>query len=137
MTKEQFQALAEAYGGEIARWPAAMRDEAALFAASEPAQAQAVLAREAALDAALDAAPRPAPAPSALYDRILADAPGLPRRLRWRLWLTPAGLGAALAGAAAAGVVLGAQLGDRSTTGAEASAQAVADLDVSTVAEVG
>lgn len=137
MTKEQFQALAEAYGGEIARWPAAVRDEAALFAASDPGSAQAVLAREAALDAALDAAPRPAPAPSALYDRILADAPSRPRRARWRLWLTPAGLGAALAGAAVAGLVLGAQLGARSTSRVEASAQAVADLDVSTVAEVG
>ena len=137
MTKEQFQALAEAYGGEIARWPAAVRDEAALFAAREPGEAQAVLAREAALDAALDAAPRPAPAPSALYDRILADAPNRPRRARWRLWLAPAGLGAALAGAAVAGLLLGAQLGALSTSGTEASAQAVADLDVSTVAEVG
>lgn len=136
MTKEQFQALAEAYGGEISRWPAAMRDEAALFAAAEPTLTQAVLAREAELDAALDQLPR-ATASAALHERILADAPGRPRRVRWRLWLTPAGLGAALAGAAAAGLVLGVQLSDRSAIDYNASAQAVADLDVSTVAEVG
>lgn len=136
MTKEQFQALAEAYGGEIARWPANLRDEAALFAAAEPEAARAMLAREAGLDAALDLLPR-VTASAALHERILADAPGRPRRARWRLWLTPAGLGAALAGVAAAGLVLGVQLGDRGSINSEASAQAVADLDVSTVAEVG
>lgn len=136
MTREQFQALAEAYGGEIARWPAALREAATLFAAAEGEWAQAVLAREAELDAALDELPR-ATAPAALYERIVADAPGPRRRARWRLWLTPAGLGAALAGAAAAGLVLGVQVGERRSINSDASAQAVADLDVSTVAEVG
>ena len=134
MTKERFQALAEAYGAAIAGWPAAVREEAALLAAADPAFAQAVLARELQLDAALDALPR-ATASAALLERILASAPS-PRR-RWRLWLAPAGLGAALAGAAAAGLLLGVQLGQSSAVSPEASAQAVADLDVSTVQEVG
>lgn len=133
MTKERFQALAEAYGAEIAGWPAEYRDDAALLAAADSAFAQAVLAREAQLDAALDALPR-VPASAALVERILASAPA-PRR-RWRLWLAPAGLGAALAGVAAAGLLVGVQLGASSSVNAEVSAQAVADLDVSTVQEV-
>lgn len=134
MTKTRFKALAEAYGAEIAGWPAEVREEAALLAAADPAFAQAVLARESKLDAALDALPR-ATASSTLHERIVASAPA-PRR-RWRLWLAPAGLGAALAGVAAAGLLLGVQLGQGSSISPEASAQAVADLDVSTVPEVG
>lgn len=134
MTKTRFKALAEAYGAEIAGWPAEVREEAALLAAADPAFARAVLARESMLDAALDALPR-ATASSTLHERIVASAPA-PRR-RWRLWLAPAGLGAALAGVAAAGLLLGVQLGQGSSISPEASAQAVADLDVSTVPEVG
>jgi hypothetical protein len=134
VTKTRFKALAEAYGAEIAGWPAEVREEAALLAAADPAFAQAVLARESKLDAALDALPR-ATASSALYERIVASAPAL--RRRWRLWLAPAGLGAALAGVAAAGLLLGVQLGQGASISPEASAQAVADLDVSTVPEVG
>ncbi|HKR88362.1 MAG TPA: hypothetical protein VJS38_09310 [Phenylobacterium sp.] len=137
MTKDEFQQLAEAYGGDVARWPLGLREDAALFTAQDPLSAQATLAREASLDAALDTLPR-APAPRELYDRIIADAPaGRRRRRLWRLWLAPAGVGAALASVAAAGLVLGAQLGQQSAITAEASAQAVADLDVSAVAEEG
>lgn len=136
MTKEEFQQLAQAYGGEVARWPAALREEAALFAASEAGFAQAVLACEARLDAALDELPR-APASAELFGRIVASAPPLRRRPRWRWWLAPAGLGAALASVAAAGVIIGAQVGEHTAVSAETSAQAVADLDVSSVAEEG
>jgi hypothetical protein len=136
VTKEEFQQLAEAYGGGIARWPAARRDEAALFAASEPDYAQAVLAREARLDAALDELPR-APASAELFERVVAAAPPLRRRTRWRWWLAPAGLGAALASVAAAGVIIGVQVGAQSAMSGETSAQSVADLDVSSVAEAG
>lgn len=138
MTKDEFQQLAETYGGEVARWPAGVREEAALFAAQDPAFTGAALAREALLDAALDALPRPQ-ASRDLFDRIVAEAPAArrPRGRAWRLWLAPAGVGAALASVAAAGVILGVQLGQQSAVSAEASAQAVADLDVSTVAEEG
>lgn len=135
MTKEQFQALAEAYGGDIARWPAAAREEASLLAAAEPGFAQAALARESRLDAALDALPR-LEAPHALYERIVASAPAQ-RRRRWPAWLAPVGVGAALAGATAAGLIIGVQLGAASAVDAAASAQAVADLDVSGIAEEG
>jgi len=138
VTKDEFQQLAETYGGEVARWPAGVREDAALLAAQEPDFAGAVLAREAELDAALDALPRPQ-ASRDLFDRIVAEAPAArrPRVSFWRLWLAPAGIGAALASVAAAGVMLGVQLGQQSAVSAEASAQAVADLDVSTVAEEG
>ena len=49
MTRERFQELAEAYGGDVARWPVASRDAAAVMLAAEPAFAQGVLANAATL----------------------------------------------------------------------------------------
>jgi hypothetical protein len=111
MTHERFEALAEAYGGDVARWPAEVRDGAALLMAGEPDVTRAALARAGALDAALDAW-RPAPASASLIDRIVAAAPRL-RRPRWLAWLSPAALGAGLAAACAAGVVVGVQMSDQ------------------------
>jgi hypothetical protein len=136
VNRERFEDLAWAYGGELARWPDALREDAALLAAADPAFATDVLARAADLDATLDALPR-ATASSRLYDAVLATAPARRPRRSWRFWLGPAGLGAALAGAAAAGVILGAQVGGFASTRTEVSAESVADLDVSTVSEFG
>lgn len=136
MTKEEFQQLAAAYGGDVTRWPAAQREEAAVLAAAEPVFAESVMTQESRLDATLDALPRAAVS-AALVERIVAGAPPLRRRRRWTLWAAPAGLGAALAGIAAAGVVIGVQLGEHSALNAETSAQAVAALDVSSVSEAG
>jgi hypothetical protein len=69
LTKEQFQSLADAYGGEIARWPADVRDQAGLLAAAHPAFAQMVLTQASRLDAALDALLRPT-ASRMLFDRL-------------------------------------------------------------------
>jgi hypothetical protein len=134
--KQRFEDLAGAYGGDIARWPAAVRDEAALLATAEPEFARAVLTAEGALDAALDEAPR-APASSALFEQIVAAAPPLRRRKSWRMWIAPAGLSAGLAAATAAGLLAGAQLSWTSRAGVETSSQAVADLDVSSISEIG
>ncbi|MDB5477338.1 MAG: hypothetical protein JWP49_2849, partial [Phenylobacterium sp.] len=76
MTHEQFEALAEAYGGDVARWPGGARDTAALLMAAEPGFTQGVLARAGALDAALDAW-RPVPASARRIARIVAAAPCL------------------------------------------------------------
>jgi hypothetical protein len=136
VTKERFEELAAAYGADLARWPAEVRDEAALFIAAELAFAQEVLAREEALDAALYALPAQT-ASAALFERIVETAPPLRRRrLRWLAWLAPAGLGAGLAAATAAGVILGVQLSQQaSTTTAAANdgatARAIAEVDVS------
>ena len=108
MTSERFAALAEAYGGDVARWPAAEREAAAALMAAEPAWARTTLAQAAELDEAL-AAFTPPRVSGELAARIAAGAPKTGRR--WRLWLTPAGIGAGLAAACAAGLMLGVQLG--------------------------
>jgi hypothetical protein len=107
MNAERFQSLADAWGGAIARWPAAEQDAAFAFLASDAAVADAVLAQARALDAMLDEA-APAMVSAVLRDRIIAAAPSerpAPGRL-WR-WLTGAGVGAGLAVATAAGIVAG------------------------------
>jgi hypothetical protein len=107
VTKERFEALAEAYGGDIARWPADVRDAAAVLMTAEPEFAQGVLGRESGLDAALDGWPRPTPSRD-LIERIVATAPRpRPRRTGW---LMPLSLGAGLAAACAAGLIVGVHL---------------------------
>jgi hypothetical protein len=130
MTRERFEILAEAFGGDVARWPAAEREGAALLMAAEPAWAQAALARAAVLDAAL-AACAPPRASAALTDRIVATAPRpRPSAARWGFWLAPAGLGAGLAAACAAGVLLGGRIAPLPHPPSEtAQAAAIADED--------
>lgn len=111
MNRDRFETLAETYGGDIARWPAEARDAATELLVREPEFARTVLARAAELDEALAAYAVEAPS-AALTGRILAAAPR-PARARWRAWLTPAGLGAALAAAGVAGVLVGAEVAQR------------------------
>ncbi|RAK65466.1 hypothetical protein [Phenylobacterium kunshanense] len=107
MTPERFETLAEAFGGNVDRWPTAERTEASRLIAADPAWTGRVLARADELDAMLASAALPV-ASGALVDRIVAGAPRA--RPRWPAWLAPAGLGAGLAAACAAGVMLGMQL---------------------------
>ena len=74
MTPERFAGLADAYGGDVARWPAPERDAAAAFMTDAPARAATILAEASALDAWLDAAPTPQ-ASAAMVGAILAAAP--------------------------------------------------------------
>ena len=128
MTPERFEALADAFGGDVARWPEAEREAAAALMAAEPARVRDILARADALDAAL-AAYSPPRAGTGLMDRIVAGAPkGLPQR-RFR-WLVPAGMGAGLAAACAAGMVLGARLSAPPIQDPDAIVTAVSDEDV-------
>ncbi len=78
MTRERFEVLAQAYGGELARWPDAERDAATLLAVSDAAFAQGLLAEAGDLDATLDAWRAPQ-ADAALREAIIAAAPS-PRR---------------------------------------------------------
>lgn len=133
MNRQRFQELAEAYGGEVARWPLAEREAAALLMAEDPDFTRQTLAEADSLDALLDAW-RPAPASSRLMEAILAVAPAPRPQPRWRGWLMPAGLGAGLAAACAAGVLFGVQLEQRAA-GGDASVSAVADLDLSGLSE--
>jgi hypothetical protein len=109
MTRERFEALAEAYGAAIPRWPAEERAAAQAWLAAEPEAGRAILARAEALDAALDAW-RPMTASHALRERVIAAAPRAIRgAIRWT-WVWGAGAGAGLCAATAAGLVMGVAL---------------------------
>jgi hypothetical protein len=113
MSLARFEALAEAYGGDVSRWPAEARDAAAMLMAEEPVFTGEALARAGALDAALDSWRSP-PTPAGLTERIAAVAPR-PRRRGWPAWLSPAALGAGLAAACVAGVVAGVNVSQRAS----------------------
>jgi hypothetical protein len=129
MNRERFQTLADAYGGDIARWPEAQRAAAREFTHAEPAWTAARLAEAAGLDAIL-AQPAPGVAGD-LVGRVLAAAPRpLPRW--WTRWLAPAGLAAACA----AGLIVGAQVSQvADVAGDEAVVTAVADDELSLYAD--
>ena len=131
MTPERFATLAEAFGGDVACWPDAEREAAATLMAADPAWAEPVLARAGELDAAL-AAFSPPRAATGLMDRILADAPRpRPAARRWTGWFVPAGLGAGLAAACAAGMVMGAQMSAPTPVEGDALVTAVSNEDLS------
>ena len=111
MTHERFEFLAEAYGGDIARWPAADRDAAALLMAREPDFARTALAQAASLDAALDGW-APAQVSHALREAVIAAAPRARTRSMLQGWFWRTGVGAGLAAACAAGLIVGVKLSD-------------------------
>jgi hypothetical protein len=121
MSRARFAALAEAFGGEIARWPAAEREAAAAFLASDPDFAAAALAEASGLDEMLAEWPAMAVRPT-LREAVIAAAPR-PRPALWA-WTIRLGLGAGLAGACASGVAAGVLfLGDfNQTSGAALTA---------------
>jgi hypothetical protein len=102
MQLTRFRELAEAYGGDIQRWPSETHGPARLLLQSDPAAARA-LALAAEDDLRLDAFAPPR-ATAALRDALIAAAPkarsGLRLGIDWRgLFLPGAGLAAGLAGA--------------------------------------
>lgn len=111
MTRERFEDLAEIYGGDIARWPMAERDAAALLMAADPDFAKAALAAPAGLDDLLGAW-APQPVTHQLREAVIASAPRPRTRTGVRGWFWRAGLGVGLAGACAAGLVVGVRLSD-------------------------
>lgn len=108
MNSERFETLAEAFGGDVARWPDAEHEAAAALMITQPDWAAVVLARAGCLDAALSAN-APHRGSMGLVDRIASRAPQA-RPGRGVSWLLPVGLGAGLAAACAAGVMVGAQV---------------------------
>ncbi len=111
MTHERFEILAQAYGGDIARWPAAERDAAAMLMAVEPEFARIVLSDAGELDATL-ALWAPMAVSPALREAVVASAPAPRRRWGPSAWFLRAGVGAGLAAACAAGLVVGVMLSD-------------------------
>jgi len=122
MTYERFETLADAYGGDLRRWPEAEREAARLLKETDP-RAAALLADADRLDALLDAAPR-AVASHALREQVLASAAGAGLRARRRGGLGPLAWlsGAGWAAAACAGVVFGVALTSHMTANVQADA---------------
>lgn len=119
MTYERFETLADAYGGDLRRWPEAERAAARALLDSDPRGA-ALLAEADGLDALLDAAPRPTPS-HALREAVIASAAGAGLKARRRgpgplAWLS----GAGWAAAACAGVVFGLALTSHMTANVRA-----------------
>ena len=127
MNNARFETLAEAFGGDVARWPAQEREDAAELMLATPDWAARVLANAAVLDAQLmsHAAPRATPG---LTARIVAGAP-LPRRARWMAWLLPAGIGAGLVATSLAGFAIGLQLPARTSPTVEAASTVTVLVD--------
>jgi hypothetical protein len=107
MSRERFEALADAYGGDVARWPATEREAAAALMVEDAAFARGVLAEASRLDAALDEW-RPLAVTPALRQAALAATPKARRRGVLATWGVRVGLGAGLAAACAMGVLVGA-----------------------------
>ncbi|HBU62841.1 MAG: hypothetical protein CMH91_09750 [Oceanicaulis sp.] len=105
MKPDRFSELADAFGGELSRWPSDEQARAQAFLSAEPELAQALLDEAAALDALLDLDVTAPPAP-ALYETIAAS--GIRRAFAPPRW---AGIAAAIALMCGAGTGwLGAQM---------------------------
>ena len=112
MNVDRMRDLAEAWGGDLRRWPETDRRAAEDFARTHPDDAERALFAARQLDGALDALPRPVVS-AELRDRVIASATaaGLRARLVWPglrklLWVG----GASWAAAACAGIVFGLSL---------------------------
>tara|TARA_R110002167_G_scaffold23011_9_gene81890 strand:- start:5214 stop:5639 length:426 start_codon:yes stop_codon:yes gene_type:complete len=134
MTLDRLTVLADAWGGDLRRWPPADRIEAEQLLASDP-EARAVLEAATAFDALLSTSPQPR-ASAALRDRVIASASraGLKPRPARRFWFDRLVLasGAGWAAAACAGIIAGLSL----TTHMTADIQADAVLYQATLAGV-
>lgn len=124
MDAARFGELADAFGGDVRRWPDEVREAARAWIAAHPLEADRALFNARQTDAALYASPNPQVS-AALRDRVLASAAtaGLRARAGWPalrklLWIG----GAGWAAAACAGVVFGANLGGHLATQAQADA---------------
>ncbi|WP_417231551.1 hypothetical protein [Brevundimonas sp.] len=124
MTLDRLTVLAEAWGGDLRRWPVADQVAAERLLAVDPA-ARAVLDAATAFDALLSTSPQPRPS-AALRDRVVAEAAraGLKPRPARRFWLDRLVLasGAGWAAAACAGVIAGLSLTTYMTADIQADA---------------
>ena len=138
MGAERFAALAQAYGGQLDRWPAGERGAAAVFAQS--AEGRAILAQAARLDSMLDAYIVQAPG-SAVFARVLGGTNRrLSRHRRLRLWLSGFGLlGGCLAGAIAGFIAIAVlapgQIPDEFSFGAHTTAFGDVEAEAETLEE--
>ncbi len=106
LSPARFAALAEAYGGDIGRWPEETR-AAAFRMAADPAF-QAMLVEAGRLDLRLDLS-RTEPASAELRARIIRSWPR-PLSRRAKIWWSGIGIATALAGAVAGSMAAAAVL---------------------------
>ena len=104
MTPDRFKALANAYGGDLARWPVQERVLALSLCQQQPDWTAQVLSEAAVLDAWLDDYTTEAPG-RAFSDRILAQTRPAPIRFAsgargWGMGLVAASLAGVICGAA-------------------------------------
>ena len=132
MNAERFDALAQAWGADLRRWPETERQAARAWIDADPVRAERALFDARQTDVALDASPRP-DVSAALRDRVIASAAtaGLKARAAWPtlrklMWIG----GAGWAAAACAGVVFGVNLGGQMA----ADTQAFSVLDQAAMA---
>lgn len=121
MDLARFGELAEAYGGDVRRWPEDVRDAARAFADAHPADAERALFDARQTDAALFASANPVVS-MALRDRVLASAT-MKARSAWpslKKLLLIGGVG--WAAAACAGVMVGTTLSTHLATQSQADA---------------
>ena len=104
MTLERFEQLADAYGGDVTRWPSDVRDGAAELMVLEPEATARRLQVAGDLDHVLDQWRAPAIS-AGLQAAVLAAAPRA--RAAWTRWIWGTGLGAGLVAAGAAGLMAG------------------------------
>jgi len=126
LSQDRFMALAEAYGGDIARWPESEREAARALLLQDPQGLGRELAEAATLDRLLDLAPA-GMVDSALLGRLVAAAPR--PAVSARRWI--AGLGAALGlgVSAMAGVTVGVVLAGHDREDLSADALIAASVD--------
>ena len=105
MTPERFIALADAYGGNIDRWPVAERDAAWAHLREQP-DARHVLSVASRLDTALSGWAVPGPGAALAANIALAVSRRHARGRRLRLWLSGLGAATALASGMATGAIV-------------------------------
>ena len=127
MNAERFTALADAYGGDMARWPADVHDAAMAWRAVNAQAAMAILADAAAVDLWLDASEAPAPGLILRTAIIASERTSRPPVRRTAIWVSATGLVAACA----AGIILGANLSGKvfADPAAESVAQTATAFD--------
>jgi hypothetical protein len=134
MNGDRFTGLAEAFGGDVRRWPEAVRADAEAFAVAHPESAHAALAEAETLDNLLAASAAGA-ASANLRARIIAAAPRQRAVGRaWR-WLAGAGLGLGLAASCAAGVAAGLTMAPPGVTRVIVGPAQADDNDISALAD--
>lgn len=106
MTLERFGELADAYGGDVSRWPLATREPAAELMALHPGDTAAMLEVATELDWRLSQWRAPAPS-AAVQSVVLSTAPATASSRGSGAWIWRTGLGAGLMAAGAAGLMAG------------------------------